>query len=326
MNTGQQSRTQKEFHRGDAENAEIPSLEAARKAGPRVSNTQHAGCVRSQERRRLSSRWQCSLWGLLLASFFWGRPAAAAESPRTLAPFIQSIFPRGGRQGTEVEISIQGKYLGGACEIRFSGTGVKGKILDASESQVKALVNISPAAPVGRRDLRVLTPRGSFVQVFEVGALSEKMEVEPNDDWSKASLVPLPVIVNGRVFAGDYDYFRVRASAGQVLVFDLNSSRNGTRFDAVLSILDEKGREVASQDDYYFDKDPHLEYRFALPGEYVVAVNGFREAGSPFSEYRLVMGELPALSYVFPAGAQRGTSVELLVAGSNLEKVDALFL
>ena len=268
------------------------------------------------------------MWALLLAFFFGGgqEKAAATESPRTLSPFIQSIFPRGGRQGTEVEISIQGKYLGGACEIRFSGTGVKGKVLDASESQVKALVNISPDAPVGRRDLRVLTPRGSFVQVFEVGALPEQMEVEPNDDWSKASLVPLPVVVNGRVFAGDYDYFRVRASAGQVLVFDLNSSRNGTRFDAVLSILDEKGQEIASQDDYYFDKDPHLEYRFAQPGEYVVAVNGFREAGSPFSEYRLLMGELPTLSYVFPAGAQRDRSVELLVAGSNLEAVDTLVL
>ena len=250
----------------------------------------------------------------------------AAESPQTLSPFIQSIFPRGARQGTEVEISIQGKYLGGAYEIRFSGTGVAGKVLDASESQVNVLVNISPDAPVGRRDLRVLTPRGSFVQVFEVGGLPEQMEVEPNDDWSKASLLSLPVVVNGRISAGDYDHFRIRASAGQVLVFDLNSSRNGTRFDAVLSILDEKGQEVASQDDYYFDKDPHLEHRFAQPGEYVVRVNGFREAGSPFSEYRLLMGELPSLSYVFPAGAQRGKSVELMVAGSNLEKVDALLL
>src|SRR5437867_6853852 len=111
-----------------------------------------------------SSGRKCLLWGLLPALFFGGgqEKAAAAESPRTLSPFIQSIFPRGGRQGTEVEISIQGKYLGGACEIRFSGTGVKGKVLDASESQVKALVNISPDAPVGRRDLRVLTPRGAI--------------------------------------------------------------------------------------------------------------------------------------------------------------------
>ena len=279
-------------------------------------------------RRQLSFHGKCFLGVFLLAPVFAGgqEEATAAESPQTLSPFIQSIFPRGARQGTEVEISIQGKYLGGAYEIRFSGSGVAGKVLDASESQVNVLVNISPDAPVGRRDLRVLTPRGSFVQVFEVGGLPEQMEVEPNDDWSKASLLSLPVVVNGRISAGDYDHFRIAASAGQVLVFDLNSSRNGTRFDAVLSILDEKGQEVASQDDYYFDKDPHVEHHFSQPGEYVVRVNGFREAGSPFSEYRLLMGELPSLSHVFPAGAQRGKSVELMVAGSNLEKVDALLL
>src|SRR5262245_51957559 len=270
----------------------------------------------------------CLVGAFLFVLFFEGthERGVAAESPQTLSPFIQSIFPRGARQGTEVEISIQGKYLGGAYETRFSGTGVAGKVLDASESQVKVLVNVSRTAAAGRRDLRILTPRGSFVQVFEVGGLPEQMEGEPNDDWSKAALVSLPVVVNGRIFAGDYDHFRIQASAGQVLVFDLNSSRNGTRFDGVLSILDEKGREVASQDDYYFDKDPHLEHRFARAGEYIVRVNGFREAGSQFAEYRLLMGEVRSLSYVLPAGAQRGKSVELSVVGSNVENVDSLLL
>ena len=87
-----------------------------------------------------SSGRKCLLWGLLPALFFGGgqEKAAAAESPRTLSPFIQSIFPRGGRQGTEVEISIQGKYLGGACEIRFSGTGVKGKVVAGGPGTGKA--------------------------------------------------------------------------------------------------------------------------------------------------------------------------------------------
>lgn len=278
--------------------------------------------------RQLSFHRKCFLWTFLLTLFTEGAQdkGLAVESPPTLSPFIQSIFPRGARQGTEVEISIHGKYLGGAHEIRFSGTGVAGKVLDATESQVNVLVNISPHAPVGRRDLRVLTPRGSFVQVFEVSGLPEKMEVEPNEDWSNASLLSLPVIVNGRVSNGDYDHFRIAASAGQVLVFDLNSSRNGTRFDGVLSILDEKGQEVVSQDDYYFDKDPHIKHHFSQAGQYVVRVNGFREAGSPFSEYRLLMGEVPSLSHVFPAGAQRGSSVELMVVGCNLDKVDALLL
>jgi len=49
MNTEQPGRNQKESHRRDAENAEVPSLGARASSVPTVSNILHAGCVRSQE-------------------------------------------------------------------------------------------------------------------------------------------------------------------------------------------------------------------------------------------------------------------------------------
>src|SRR2546426_564084 len=49
MNTEQLSRNQKESHRRDAENAEVSSLGAHASSVPWVSDTLHAGCVRSQE-------------------------------------------------------------------------------------------------------------------------------------------------------------------------------------------------------------------------------------------------------------------------------------
>ncbi|HTM47341.1 MAG TPA: PPC domain-containing protein [Bryobacteraceae bacterium] len=260
---------------------------------------------------------------LLLAAI---RLSFAAEPLLPLQPSIQSIFPRGGQRGTEFEVSVEGKHLGGATELRFSGEGVSARILDSSESRIKARVTIRTGAAVGRRDLRVATPQGTFVQVFEVGALREQSEAEPNDDWSKAERVQLPVVVNGRTPAGDYDHFRFAAAAGQTLVFDFKSSRVGTRYDGVLALLDSHGREVASQDDYYFDKDPHLVYRFANAGEYILRVSGFREAGTKASEYRLAMGELPDLSWVFPAGGRRGETVEVSLAGANLKLAEGVTL
>ncbi len=273
---------------------------------------------------------QSAGWGLPAILCFcllgFSQAVRAADSTPTLSPLIQSIFPRGGRQGSESEVSIQGRYLEGASEIRVSGTGVAAKILHASESKIKAKVSIAGDASAGRRDLRIITPRGSFVQFFEVGTLPEQVESEPNDDWAKVPSVTMPVVVNGKILPGDYDHFRFRANAGQIMVFDLNSSRNGTRFDSVLSLLDEKGEEIAFQDDYYFDKDSHLVHRFECGGEYVLRVSGYRESGSLFSEYRLMMGELPSLSYLFPAGGQKGTQVELVLAGSNLDLVDQVRL
>src|SRR5262245_39850172 len=255
---------------------------------------------------------------LMLAVSFLG--TAQTAPPPT--PFILSIFPRGGRQGTEFRIEIGGRNLAGASDVRVSGGGVSCKVIEASETKVAALVTIAAGAIVGRRDLRVVTPRGSFLQGFEVGALPESIEKEPNNDWSEAPWTEMPVVINGKITAGDYDHFRFSAKAGQVLIFDLNSSRTGTRFDGVLSLLDTKGRELAEQDDYYFDKDPHLVYRFTETGEYVLRAWGFRESGSAAAEYRLLIGEVPDLRHVFPAGGRRGEMVEFVLAGHNLADVE----
>src|SRR5581483_1873736 len=170
--------------------------------------------------------------------------------------------------GTELDVTIQGKHLGGPSQIRLSGRGVTARIVNSKESEITAHLTLAADAEVSRRDLRVFTPQGTFVQVFQVGALPEQMEKEPNDDWSKASLIDLPAVINGKILAADYDCFRFRVQAGQTLLFDMNSSRSGTRFDGVLALLDDTGREIASQDDFYFDKDPHLVYRFSKSGEY----------------------------------------------------------
>jgi IPT/TIG domain-containing protein len=257
----------------------------------------------------------------LACLFCFSSPVTAADSVPTLSPFIRSIFPRGGQQGHELKILIEGSDLEKTSEVRVSGQGVRCKVMDSSESQITAQVTIAPNAPVGRRDLRVITPRGTFVQMFEVGGLSEQMEPEPNDDWATAPMVEMPLILNGKILAEDYDHFRFRAKASQELCFDLNSSRNGSRFDAVLSLLDDQGNEIAAQDDFYFDKDPRLVYRFSRAGVYVLRVNGYRESGSPSAEYRLMMGELPSLAYVFPVGAPRGKTVDLVLSGSNLDRV-----
>ena len=252
--------------------------------------------------------------------------AWAVEPPHPDSPFIESIFPRGGRRGTQLAIEIAGKHLAGASAIRVSGQGVSARVRESNDKLVTAEVSIAPDAAVGRRDLRIISPRGSFVQVFEVGNLPEESEREPNDHWEQAPLVPFPTVINGKVTAKDYDHFRVKVRAGQVITFDLNSSRNGTRFDGFLSLLDLEGNEIAAQDDYYFDKDPRLVHRFAEEGEYVLRVMGFREAGSNSSDYRLTVGDMPSASRVFPAGGRRGSIVEMELTGVNLNEVDGVVL
>ncbi len=140
-------------------------------------------------------------------------------------------------------------------------------------------ISVAPDAPVGRRDLRVSTPQGSFVQIFEVGSLPERTEAEPNDDWREAPPIEFPIVINGQVPSEDYDHFRIEAQAGQVVTFDLRSSRVGTLFDAVRSLMDSQGNEVGHQDDDYFDKDPRLVHRFDAVGKLGIDYRKMYESG-----------------------------------------------
>ena len=75
--------------------------------------------------------------------------------------------------------------------------------------------HIDPAAEPGRHDFRLVAPHGSTVNWFDVSARKEIFDNEPNDDRQHAQVVELPVLINGTVKAGDYDYFRFAAKAGQ---------------------------------------------------------------------------------------------------------------
>jgi hypothetical protein len=271
----------------------------------------------SSTRRLALTIWT---WALLATPLAFGQAASSQ------GPFVSSIIPRGARQGASVGVTIRGTSLGLTEQITLSGDGVKATVLDATETQVCALITVAADAALGLRDLRVIGPAGSFVQIFEVGNLPESTETEPNNEQRTASRVAYPVMINGVVLPEDYDHFRFTVEARQELVFDLRSSRVGTRVDGMLTLIDAQGRRIADQDDYYFDKDARLVHRFAEAGEYTLRLNGFRDAGAANAEYRLLISDGPDLSYVFPAGGRRGSTVEVEVSGVNLDKAEGWIL
>src|SRR6266545_4233349 len=99
MNGEQLRRNQKESHRRDAEPAEVPSLGAHASSVPGVSNTLHAGCVRSQESVPRVSAVRISFIGAVYADenslrMFSGAPGAErrAAPPLPAAPSPQATI------------------------------------------------------------------------------------------------------------------------------------------------------------------------------------------------------------------------------------------
>ena len=56
-------------------------------------------------------------------------------------------------------------------------------------------------------------------------------------------------MIDGVVDIDDYDVFRFHADKGQTVIFDVLSTRAGTRFDSTLTVLDERGAELDFVDD-----------------------------------------------------------------------------
>ena len=84
---------------------------------------------------------------------------------------------------------------------------------------------------------------------------AELMETEPNDDPAHAMDIPVPALVNGRIWlAGrsgapssaseDLDLFRFHAEAGRTLVIETDAARRGSPIDTKIEILHADGKPV----------------------------------------------------------------------------------
>ncbi|REK09962.1 MAG: hypothetical protein DWQ37_17835 [Planctomycetota bacterium] len=116
---------------------------------------------------------------------------------------------------------------------------------------------------------------------------AEIVEAAPGD---KLQEVPqAPVAINGRITApGEQDRYRLAVTAGQTLRFDVLARRAGSPLDAVLSIQNEQGAELANNDDRPGSSDPGLEFKVPDGTSAVVlAVRDLRGDGGDDFLYRV---------------------------------------
>ena len=187
------------------------------------------------------------------------------------------------------------------------------------------------AAP-GDRELRLGRPAGlSNPLCFQVGALPETREQEPNDPGGKWKLpeqppVSLPATVNGQMSPGDVDRIRFQGRKDQQLVVDVAARRLIPYladavpgwFQAVVAVYDSEGKELAYADDYRFNPDPVLFCTLPADGIYTLEIRDALYRGREDFVYRVSLGELPFIARVFPMGGQTGTEVTAEISGYHL--------
>ncbi|HLX62582.1 MAG TPA: PPC domain-containing protein [Planctomycetota bacterium] len=190
-------------------------------------------------------------------------------------PYIESIFPSGGKRGTTVNVEPRGFNLEGLPQFPV--------VIDSN-------------APLGAMRVHAQTAAGTSNDVnFDVSEWAEFNEAEPNDTPAAANPVKVPCVVNGRIGAPkDTDCFRFHVKKGQRFSFDAVTARIGSPLDPQLILYNAKGEFIQQE-----DANGKFERAFDADGEFVVAVRDLNERGGPEFQYRLYIQEpMPAPSFV----------------------------
>jgi hypothetical protein len=89
-------------------------------------------------------------------------------------------------------------------------------------------------------------------------------------------------------------------------------------FQAVLTLYDASGNELAYDDDYRFHPDPVLHFVVPKDGEYAVEIKDAIYRGREDFVYRITIGELPFVTSAFPLGGRAGAKTTVHLTGWNL--------
>ena len=261
-------------------------------------------------------------------------------------PHLGYVYPAGGQQGTSFEIIIGGQQLNDITGIYISGEGVKGQYLEALPKirrdkrdvnreqeneqiaeRVRFSITIDKNAPLGLRDIRIQTKNGFSNRLFfEVNELPELILKEAVRNTECKKLSAIPTLVNGQILAGETDSVRFKAIKGQTIVCTAQARRLIPYladavpgwFQAVLSLKDEKGREVAFNDDFLLHPDPVIIHKVPKTQNYTLEIRDAIYRGRTDFVYRLSIGELPYITSIYPLGASKNSNGKLEINGVNL--------
>jgi hypothetical protein len=154
----------------------------------------------------------------------------------------------------------------------------------------------------------------------------ERGSMDPAMPPPTEATVTLPVTINGQILPGGADRYHFWARQGQQLVMAVEARQLIPYladavpgwFEAVLTIYDSKGKELASEERFRFKPDPVIHFEVPSNGTYTVEIHDSLYRGREDFVYRLTMGELPFVTGIFPLGGKAGEKTSIALTGWNL--------
>jgi hypothetical protein len=244
---------------------------------------------------------------LVIAALLLGLPSSAQDKKKPekkVEPRVVVVVPLGAAAGKTTKLTVRGLALDKATDVKV--TGGKAKIVSkgpaavpdknpdkVGDTQVVAEVTLDEKLPEGGVTLAVVTPNGETKphRLLVETALPVVAEKEPNEGFKQSQEIKLPVVIEGMVERPrDVDVFRFAGKKGQKMVAEVLAHRHGSPLDAMLTLYNAAGNQVAFNDDLGpATRDARLEVMLPGDGEYFLVLIDALDTGGPAHAYRLVV-------------------------------------
>jgi hypothetical protein len=202
------------------------------------------------------------------------------------SPHLSTISPLSFSPGAEREATVYGAGLAGESpRLWFDAAGIEGDVLElrGNTARIKIRTKTAKAGPV------------QFAIVTEHGrSNSAQLIVDPTPPHTGGEKIQAPVSIAGIAQYRKPERWSFDAKAGEMLVFEVRAHRFGSPTDSVLRILDDKGKQIAINDDgifpgVAFNKDSRLSHTFKETGRYTLEMRNVVAVTGEHYPYQLVV-------------------------------------
>ncbi|MGC4003371.1 MAG: PPC domain-containing protein [Pirellulales bacterium] len=216
---------------------------------------------------------------------------------KTLSPVA---MPTAGKQ----TFTIQGLRLKDVNEVTCGVEGATVKLLGTQtikpgkdeespefDSSVRFEVALTPDVAPGELTVELKLPPATFPCPFAIRVIDKSFlleQREPADGFKTAQPLKPGDIVRGSVQAPrDVDVFRFELKKDEAVSFEVIAGRSGSALDAILTLYDDRGRTVLSDDDHAGSRNPVIRFTPPADGVYFLALIDALDNGGDAYTYLL---------------------------------------
>jgi WD40 repeat protein len=242
-----------------------------------------------------------------------GKPIAQLIPLKPVPPKPEKLVPTGVLIGETSTVTVTGGNLDSGTRVSSSRSDVKATVVAKSANSLTLQVTVPRDALSGATNLEFANDAGKAAPIrLAIDRFRAIPEAGITDSARAAPLVILPATLVGSLDrAGDADYYRFEAKAGDQIGAQVTALELGSKLDAVLVLTDANGAVRA-------EGTNALGFVVPSAGAYSLGIRDREYRGGAEFHYRLHVGDVPVVTGVFPLAVPRGRAVDVHVEGVNL--------